>query len=950
MRYLLCLFISGLAFAQNGVLDRIEDLVKEEEIYILMPDSVSLATSIFRPVFSDTVQFDVNLNSLSPGLGTRRIKIADPGVQYCVYPNQPNKYALPLVFTRTPYDKGGAVGLGQAYAALGYGGVLQDMRGRYRSWGVYLPMYSDSWNKNAYLLPGEGHPLDITPNKEANTHEDGYNTLQYLLHQLRYDSDGDGQITSSDSLLCNGRVGMVGASALGNSQYQLAAAHPIDPLQPGLKCLLPIVASGEFYHSTGTHNGVFRERIIDGWLRGQVEFYSGWQSGPANVYDGIHTVADYGPTIQNSQQAAEACIDFWSTENGVHYPNSRMRAIMDISHATLDANGNPAPKGPQSRYENLQVPIMNLTGWWDIFIDGQIQTWQLLMKHLPPSMKKYQKLIIGPFAHQTIGSRSTGDMQIQSDGTDHRYPPNVLEEFNLADFEGADPSQAPKILNSEMIAWFRYFLGTPTIELPEQTDWQYVGNYLGQNIYFRVPADTYQVGYVEFVNFLNGTGPLNRLPIQIKIGSNPQGVQYVDIPATGNSIFGDTTRTPIVMAPREFDATRPGGVKPVRFYVVGPVGDTLNRHVGNYWYHADTFPLANLSFVRLYLHGDGRVDEYAPTTTEVPRAFVADPFDPVPTHGGPNMIVRTPDGQRVSQGQMNFADPLYRGKVLDRPARYTVDGQVYSDLIAFTSDYLPDSFCTAGFPNAEIYMKIKPLSGAFPDSANGDIVVRILDVYPDGREMYVFEGTCNARAREYAESWTTGVEDTSKPWYNLVADSVYKYRFRMLPIAYCWGKGHRIKVLISATNYPRYQPCPNIPLHPGEFLRRRPFENKTYTFHGVTMYPRRNLQTLVFSPQHPSHIELPALGGRFVSSLPFQPSQAFACRIYPNPTTYYAYVEAEAPGNYTLTVQDITGKHIYKADFPQRLVIPTSAWGAGVYVLSISDATGQKVTHKLIVR
>jgi predicted acyl esterase len=93
-----------------------------------------------------------------------------------------------------------------------------------------------------------------------------------------------------------------------------------------------------------------------------------------------------------------------------------------------------------SRYTNIQVPVYNLTGWWDIFIDGQIQTWQYLMKYLPDSLKKYQKLLIGPWAHQTIGTRSTGDMRVLPDGRDHRYPLNVTEEFNVPDVSIAQSS------------------------------------------------------------------------------------------------------------------------------------------------------------------------------------------------------------------------------------------------------------------------------------------------------------------------------------------------------------------------------------------------------------------------------------------------------------------------------------------------------------------------------
>ncbi|MCS7162935.1 MAG: T9SS type A sorting domain-containing protein [Bacteroidia bacterium] len=932
-------------YPRNGILDTLTDLVEHVEYMVPMRDGVVLATSVCRPVFYDTARVQVDL----PLVGRRYVRFAYPGTQYFVYPDQPDPYALPVVFTRTPYNKG-KVELAYGYALLGYAGIMQDMRGRYRSGGVYLPMYSDSWDKTAYVqhMPSGGHPLDITSNKEANTHEDGWDTYQWILNELRYDSDGDGQITPSDNLLCNGKVGMLGGSALGNTQYQLAAAHPINPNGRGLKCLMPIVASGEFYHCAGHHNGTFRERLVDGWLRGQVEFYSEWTNGPANVYDNIHTLADYGSHIQNSQQAAEACIDFWSTQNQVHYPNSPGRAVMDISHATLDENGNPRWQGSRSRYSNIQVPVCNITGWWDEFIDGQIQTWQFLMAHLPPELKKFQKIIIGPFAHQTVGSRSTGDMRIQPDGRDHRYPPNVVEEFNMIDLERLNVQQAVRVVNSEVVGWFRYFLGTPTFQLPPDTAWQNLGN----NIYARIPADTFRTDFYTFFNFLNGAGPLPNFPIEIKFGATgTPNFQRITIPPLPTSVFGDTTRRPVSAPNYEFDATKPNGRKNVRFYVVGPVADSLNPSVGNFWVSTDTFPLPNLPKIRLYLRGDGRLTAEAPQTSELPRGFVADPDDPVPTHGGPNMIVYTPDRDRHSQGQMNFTDPAYRAIVLDRPARYTVEGQNYSDLISYVSEPLADTFCTAGFPNAQLYLSLKPLWGAFPDSANGDVMVRVLDVYPDGREYYVFEGACNARARDYAESWADGREDTSRAWYNLKADSVYKWRFRMLPIAYCWGKGHRIKILVSATNYPRYQPCPNVPLMPGEFYRRRPFDNTPYVFRGVRMYARRNLQKVHSGPDQLSYIELPVFGGRFVTQLSmasFSTKPAFT--LFPNPAREVAYLESSQAGIYTAEIYTPAGQRLCQVPFNNTIALPVSHWGAGIYLLRIQDNQGQTLaTHRLVV-
>ncbi|MCS7153467.1 MAG: T9SS type A sorting domain-containing protein [Bacteroidia bacterium] len=954
MRYYYPLLLPILVWAQqpNGVLDRLEDLVQHTEYMVPMRDGVRLATSVNLPIFSDTAAVNVNLSAF--GLGTRRVRFAYPGTQYLVYPNQPDPYALPVVFTRTPYNKGNTE-LSRGYALLGYAGVEQDMRGRYRSGGVYLPMYSDSWEKTAYLQhlgPNAGHPLDITPNKEANTHEDGWDTYQWILNELRYDSDKDGQITPQDSLRCNGKVGMFGGSALGNTQLQLAAAHPIDPNGRGLKCLLPIVATGEFYHSTGHHNGVFRERIVDGWVRSQVEFYSRWTNAPADPYDTIHSLADYGPQIQTSMQAAEVCIDFFSTLNRAHYPNSPARAVMDISNATLDANGNPQWHGPRSRYENMKVPTFHLTGWWDEFIDGQIQTWQLTMKHVPPALRKYQKIIIGPWAHGTIGTRSTGDMRILPDGRDHRYPANVIEEFNIPDVSRLDGRSAIRLVSSEIVGWFRYFLGTPTFQLPPDTAWQYLGEspLLGGPVYARVPADTFRTDYYSFFNFINGTAGLSNFPIEIRVGNGAPQRLNLTIPPLGTSLIGDTTRQQVSPPSYEFDATAPNGIKPVRFYVVGPVADSLNPNVGNYWYKADTFPLPNLPRLRLYLHGDGKLSENPPTQREPERAFVSDPDDPVPTHGGSNMAVYTPDRKRLSQGQMDFADPLYRHIVLDRPAKYRVGNQYYSDLISYTSDAVPESLCIAGFPVAQVYAALKPLWGPFPDSANGDIIVRVLDVYPDGREYFVFEGACNARAREYAESWADGTEDTSKPWYNLVADSVYKWRFRMLPIAYCWGKGHRIKVLISGTSWARYQACPNVPLMPGEFYRRRPFGDQPYTFYGVQMYPRQNLQTIYSAPDRPSYIELPVLGGRFVSGVSTPEAEKPMLTVFPNPAKEVARIVLNKNGRWKVEVVSLVGEKVYEAEFCEDITVPVASWAAGVYVVRVRSADSrEEMTTKLAV-
>jgi predicted acyl esterase len=950
---------------QNGVIDDISELVSRQQVMVPAADGVGLATDVFLPVLQDHLGFSQLTVDVGPLIGTGSLPVTIPylrlapqGTQLFIYPNQPDPWKLPMIFTRTPYNKSDPT-QGQLEALLGYAAVVQDMRGRYASQGTYLPMYSDAWAKWPYLGDTAGHGLDTTTGHTANWHEDGWESVQYLTHQLRRDMDGNG---TPDSLISNGYMGMFGASALGNSQIQAAAAHRTDASQPGLRCIMPVVASGEFYQSTGHHNGVYRERIIDGWLRGQVEFYSNW-GNPAldnSVLNGLHTVADYNVATPNA--AAEVAIDSWTVMNQGHYPDGPGRSMMDLSAAPVDANGEGDPNGGHSRYENLQLPIYHLTGWWDIFIDGQIHTWQKQLQHVNPTWRSRQKIVIGPWAHQTIGTRATGDMRIQpGSGLDYRYPENVTSALGVAaDLDNISTEQLGSLANSELIRWFRAHLGgEPQVLLPPQPQWQYVLGpmppFLADSVYIMVPADTFQTSYIQFLNFINGADTLRQLPVRVWgiPGTDSSTVSLVDVPPLPTSILGDTANTYIQPATAFNWDTVPN----VRFYVVGPVNDGIsgqngNPTTGNYWYGADTFPLPTpiVQWQKMYFHADGRFNEFAPTQDEGSRLMASDPNSPVTTHGGPNMIVRTPDNSRVSQGQMNFADPNFISFTLNRDSLF-INGTRYADQMMFTSTAVLDSFSIAGFPIVTLYASSQPLGGGPMDSTNVDFMVRVLDVYPDGREMYVFEGAVNARARAYAAAWTDGVEDVNVAFTNIVPGQVYEYTFNMLPIAYTWGKGHRIKVLISNSNYPRFQPNHHLPLVPRTFFRRRPFEQKAYDYFGQTLYPRSSLNTVQFSDVFAGNINFPVLGAQFLSSRPETSNTAsLSLSVYPNPASSRLNVASEGAGPFHYQMLDLTGRNVLSGSSSfARFSVPLDGLPAGVYVVRVANALGQAGSQRVVV-
>src|SRR5690606_36301416 len=105
------------------------------------------------------------------------------------------------------------------------------------------------------------------------------------------------------------------------------------------------------------------------------------------------------------------------------------------------------------------------------------------------------------------------------------------------------------------------------------------------------------------------------------------------------------------------------------------------------------------------------------------------------------------------------------------------------DVLSFESGLLADTTTILGFPRAEIYAKANSTI-TVTSQTDFDIFVRILDVYPDGREMFITEGAVNAKARNYAESIYNGAENNNATFANAVNNQFYHLKFEMLPIAH----------------------------------------------------------------------------------------------------------------------------------------------------------------------
>lgn len=922
---LLCNYMQSQVIL-NGKIDNLSELSLKKTVYTVTKDGIKLGTDITVPMFRDSITTLITI-----GTSSYPVVIIPKNTQYVVYDTVafgPKSMSLPTVFTRTPYNKSSDSFGSSLFPFLGYNYALQDMRGCYSSEGVYYPMFSDSWQKAPYMS-GAFMPMDLNPTTSLSNsmfHSDGSEAVMYLADSLKriFDYNLDGVMDTMP--YTNRKIGMYGASALGNTQYQALSNISFTNTNNPIKCLMPIVATNEHFNTTLFHNGVYLTSLANGWITGQI--YSvvndALSGSDLSISNNIHSPADYGYT--NKATLAKEIID-WNFANPImggpsgSHPSSMWRAVMDASKAPIDASGNSNAAGTLSRYKNLNKPTYHLTGWWDIFINGQIETFNKMRKENPGSK---QKLVIGPWTHQRISSDSVGDV---------KYPSNVSDVLGLdydrmasVSFTGTT-NIVEDLFNSELVAWYRENLGgEPFFFIPESHKWQLIGT---DSI--RVPAKNYFAPYHQFINYLGGKSTLANLPIEIKMGTIITPIAY-SLPVLTTPVFALTNS--ITPKPLSYFTN----VKDVRMYITGPTNDPVNANVGNYWIESDSIPFVQgTSMQKYYLHTSGVLNQNAPVINEGTLSYVNDPDNPVITVGGNNMTVRTPSGLKNSQGSMNLAHSDYVNFTMNR-----------TDVLKFETASLTDTLRIIGFPKANIRAKANHLIQP-TNKTDFDVFVRVLDVYPDGREMFITEGAINARNKDYAKSiHDNAINDNILP-ANVDTNQFYNFEFNMLPIGHVFGKNHKLKILISSSNFPKYQSNPHIPLETNEFFRYFPDSAYTYNYLGNVFTAKPSNIVFEISNTNPSFITLPQ-NTSIPNSVNTVSKVEPQVSIYPNPSTGLFYCLFNQVTSGTVKLFDITGKLMFQNSFYNKELINLNldSYNNGVYFLEITTDNHSKSTTKLI--
>jgi putative CocE/NonD family hydrolase len=238
---------------------------------------------------------------------------------------------------------------------------------------------------------------------------------------------------------------------------------------------------------------------------------------------------------------------------------------------------------------------------------------------------------------------------------------------------------------------------------------------------------------------------------------------------------------------------------PIKLFVMG----------ANVWRDENEWPLARAVETRYYLHsqghantlnGDGELSTRVPET-EPSDAYAYDPDKPVIVHGGATLLA-----------------PEFRPGPFDQR---TVESR--EDVLVYNTPVLAQDVEVTG----PIMVHLWAISSA-PDT---DFVARLVDVHPDGYAQNLTDGIIRARHRNSAHG---GAETLIEP------GKAYEYEIDLWATSNLFQKGHRIRLDVTSSNFPRWDRNPNT---------GHPFGEDSEVIVAQ--------QTILHDASHPSYIVLP---------------------------------------------------------------------------------------------
>ncbi len=262
---------------------------------------------------------------------------------------------------------------------------------------------------------------------------------------------------------------------------------------------------------------------------------------------------------------------------------------------------------------------------------------------------------------------------------------------------------------------------------------------------------------------------------------------------------------------------------PVKIFVMGG-GDGHKtekgrRFHGGYWRDEKEFPPARTKFTPYYFHANGGLGSQKPSDDNAWSTFRFDPSNPVPTIGG---NLSSTSGLADAGGFDQRTRP-------DTTAGHgiTLPLSERNDILAFQTPPLAADVEVTGPVQVKLWIS--------SSAVDTDFTAKLVDVcppnsdYPLGFDLNIGDSIKRARYRDSLE----------KPTF-MKPGEIYPLTIDIYPTSNLFTKGHRIRLDISSSNFPRFDLNPNT----GEPLQqhRRTIVADNTVFHDA---------------KRPSHIMLP---------------------------------------------------------------------------------------------
>lgn len=201
----------------------------------------------------------------------------------------------------------------------------------------------------------------------------------------------------------------------------------------------------------------------------------------------------------------------------------------------------------------------------------------------------------------------------------------------------------------------------------------------------------------------------------------------------------------------------------VRYFTMG----------SNKWQSSETFPPASAKPMKFYLSSGGKANSLngdgalvsTPPAIDKPDSFKYDPMNPVPSYGG-NVCCT---GNAVRGGSFD------QSKMEER-----------DDILVYSSDVLKEGIELTGPIEVTLYVS--------SDAKDTDFTVKLIDVDEKGRAYNLDETIQRMRYRNGYD----------KPMVWMEKDKVYKVKFQPMVTSNYFAPGHRIRIEISSSNFPRF--------------------------------------------------------------------------------------------------------------------------------------------------